>query len=135
MGDYFGHWLEVGDMTDAAKLPRIYAVNWFRKNDDGKFAWPGYGENSRVLKWIVQRLAGEAEAVATPIGHLPAAADLDTDGLALRDGDLDLLLSVDSRDLAEGGRAHPRVLRHLRQPPAGPALGGARVAAGAAEVS
>ena len=96
MGDYFGHWLEVGDMTDAGKLPRIYAVNWFRKNDDGKFAWPGYGENSRVLKWIVQRLAGEAEAVATPIGHLPAAADLDTDGLALRDGDLDLLLSVDS---------------------------------------
>ena len=96
MGDYFGHWLEVGDMTDAGKLPRIYAVNWFRKNDDGKFAWPGYGENSRVLKWIVQRLAGEAEAVATPIGHLPAAADLDTDGLALRDGDLELLLSVDS---------------------------------------
>ena len=96
MGDYFGHWLEVGDMTDAAKLPRIYAVNWFRKNDDGKFAWPGYGENSRVLKWIVQRLDGEAEAVATPIGHLPAAADLDTEGLALRDGDLDLLLSVDS---------------------------------------
>ncbi|MGH3403450.1 MAG: phosphoenolpyruvate carboxykinase (GTP) [Streptosporangiaceae bacterium] len=96
MGDYFGHWLEVGDMTDAAKLPRIYAVNWFRKNDDGKFAWPGYGENSRVLKWIVQRLDAEAEAVATPIGHLPAAADLDTEGLALRDGDLDLLLSVDS---------------------------------------
>ncbi len=97
MGDYFGHWLEVGDMTDAAKLPRIYAVNWFRKNDDGKFAWPGYGENSRVLKWIVQRLAGEAEAEATPIGHLPAEADLDTEGLALRDGDLDLLLSVDSQ--------------------------------------
>jgi len=97
MGDYFGHWLEVGDMTDAAKLPRIYSVNWFRKNDDGRFAWPGYGENSRVLKWIVQRLTGEAEAVATPIGHLPAAADLDTEGLAMRDGDLDLLLSVDNQ--------------------------------------
>jgi phosphoenolpyruvate carboxykinase (GTP) len=96
MGDYFGHWLEVGDLTDAGKLPRIYSVNWFRKNDDGKFAWPGYGENSRVLKWIVERLDGQAEAVATPIGHVPAAGDLDTDGLAMRDGDLDLLLSVDN---------------------------------------
>jgi phosphoenolpyruvate carboxykinase (GTP) len=96
MGDYFGHWLEVGDMTDAGKLPRIYSVNWFRKNDDGKFAWPGYGENSRVLKWIVERLDGQAGAVATPIGQVPAAADLDTDGLRMRDGDLDLLLSVDN---------------------------------------
>ena len=66
MGDYFGHWLKVGGMTDPAKLPRIYSVNWFRKNADGKFAWPGFGENSRVLKWIIERLDGEAEAVADP---------------------------------------------------------------------
>uniref|UniRef100_UPI002FCA90A0 phosphoenolpyruvate carboxykinase (GTP) n=1 Tax=Phenylobacterium sp. TaxID=1871053 RepID=UPI002FCA90A0 len=71
MGDYFGHWLKVGAAADPAKLPRIYFVNWFRKGADGKFLWPGYGENSRVLKWIVQRLEGEAEAVDTPIGRLP----------------------------------------------------------------
>src|ERR1700704_2447719 len=77
MGDYFGHWLKIGGMTDAAKLPRIYAVNWFRKNTDGKFAWPGFGENSRVLKWITERLNGTAAAQATPIGNLTAQGALD----------------------------------------------------------
>jgi phosphoenolpyruvate carboxykinase (GTP) len=96
MGDYFGHWLTVGAQTEPAKLPRIYAVNWFRKDTDGKFAWPGYGENSRVLKWIVERLSGQAEAEATPIGNLPAKGALDTDGLAVSDSDLQLLLSVDA---------------------------------------
>jgi phosphoenolpyruvate carboxykinase (GTP) len=96
MGDYFGHWLATGAKTEAGKLPRIYAVNWFRKNDDGRFAWPGYGENSRVLKWITERLSGRAEAVATPIGNLPAAGALDTDGLTVSEGDLELLLSVDT---------------------------------------
>jgi phosphoenolpyruvate carboxykinase (GTP) len=96
MGDYFGHWLTVGGMTDPEKLPRIYAVNWFRKDADGKFAWPGYGENSRVLKWIVERLSGQAGADATPIGNLPAAGGIDTDGLAVSERDLQLLLSVDA---------------------------------------
>ena len=71
MGDYFGHWLKIGGMTDPEKLPRIYAVNWFRKDGNGRFAWPGFGENSRVLKWITQRLAGDAAAQPTAIGNLP----------------------------------------------------------------
>jgi phosphoenolpyruvate carboxykinase (GTP) len=98
MGDYFAHWMAVGafgGMTDPNKLPRIYSVNWFRKDADGRFVWPGFGENGRVLKWIVQRLSGQAEAVPTPIGHLPAAGALDVDGLAVNERDLELLLSVD----------------------------------------
>jgi phosphoenolpyruvate carboxykinase (GTP) len=94
MGDYFAHWLSVEAMTDPARLPRIYHVNWFRKNPAGRFAWPGYGDNSRVLKWICQRLSGQAEAVPTPIGGLPTPAALDTSGLAVSDDDLRLLLSV-----------------------------------------
>ncbi len=95
MGDYFGHWLKIGDTADAAKLPRLYAVNWFRKNADGQFAWPGFGENSRVLKWITERLNGRAAAEATPIGYLPAEGALDTGGLGISDADLKLLLSVE----------------------------------------
>ena len=96
MGDYFGHWLKIGGMTDPGKLPRIYAVNWFRKNADGTFAWPGFGENSRVLKWITERLNGQAEAQPTAIGNLPADGALDTDGLDISDADLKLLQSVDT---------------------------------------
>ncbi|GAA1873549.1 phosphoenolpyruvate carboxykinase (GTP) [Actinomadura bangladeshensis] len=96
MGDYFGHWLDIGKATDAEKLPRIYYVNWFRKNADGRFIWPGFGENSRVLKWIVERLNGKADAAKSPIGHLPTKAALDTDGLAMDDADLETLLSVDT---------------------------------------
>jgi phosphoenolpyruvate carboxykinase (GTP) len=95
MGDYFGHWLSVGRSADAAKLPRLYYVNWFRKDASGRFVWPGFGENSRVLKWLVERLSGSAEAVQTPIGLLPAAGSLDLDGLELGEADLDLLLTVD----------------------------------------
>ena len=95
MGDYFGHWLAMGAKADAAKLPRIYFVNWFRKGEDGKFVWPGYGENSRVLKWIFERLEGEAAAVDTSIGRLPTADSLDTSGLNLTPAQLELLLSVD----------------------------------------
>jgi phosphoenolpyruvate carboxykinase (GTP) len=93
MGDYFGHWLEVGRMTDPEKLPKIYYVNWFRKDANGRFLWPGFGENSRVLKWIVDRLNGVADAVPTPIGNLPAS--LDTEGLDIAPEDMELLLSVD----------------------------------------
>ncbi|HUZ25594.1 MAG TPA: phosphoenolpyruvate carboxykinase (GTP), partial [Streptosporangiaceae bacterium] len=96
MGDYFAHWLAVGAMTDPELLPRIYYVNWFRKDAAGRFAWPGYGENSRVLKWITQRLSGQGQAVATPIGNLPAAGALDTEGLTISERDLELLLSVDA---------------------------------------
>jgi phosphoenolpyruvate carboxykinase (GTP) len=95
MGDYFHHWLEMGAKADAAKLPRIYFVNWFRKDERGKFVWPGYGDNSRVLKWIVDRLDGRAEGVDSPIGRLPAAGELDVSGLSLTAEQLDLLLSVD----------------------------------------
>lgn len=95
MGDYMAHWIEVAKDKDPAKLPRIYYVNWFRKNDQGEFVWPGFGENSRVLKWIVERLEGTAEGVRTPIGILPAEGALDTDGLDLSDEDLEYLLTVD----------------------------------------
>ena len=95
MGDYFGHWLKIGGLTGPEKLPRIYAVNWFRKDGNGRFAWPGFGENSRVLKWITERLSGDAGAQPTPIGHVPTPESLDTDGLAVSDADLALLLSVD----------------------------------------
>jgi phosphoenolpyruvate carboxykinase (GTP) len=95
MGDYMGHWVDVAKGKDQAKLPKIYYVNWFRKNDAGKFVWPGFGENSRVLKWIVDRLDGKAEGVETPIGILPTPEALDTDGLDLSATDLDFLLTVD----------------------------------------
>ena len=95
MGDYIGHWLEIGEQADPAGLPRLYYVNWFRKDDDGKWLWPGFGENSRVLKWVVDRLEGRAEGVRTPIGILPAAGELDLDGLDVPQRDLELLLSVD----------------------------------------
>ncbi|MER7048796.1 phosphoenolpyruvate carboxykinase (GTP) [Streptomyces jumonjinensis] len=96
MGDYMAHWVKVGQSADQSKLPKIYYVNWFRKNDAGKFVWPGFGENSRVLKWIVERLEGTAEGVETPIGVLPTADALDTEGLELADDDLDFLLKVDT---------------------------------------
>ncbi|MFF3953190.1 phosphoenolpyruvate carboxykinase (GTP) [Streptomyces sp. NPDC001890] len=95
MGDYMNHWIKVGADKDQSKLPKIYYVNWFRKNDAGKFVWPGFGENSRVLKWIVERLDGKAEGVESPIGILPAKGSLDTDGLDLSESDLDFLLNVD----------------------------------------
>ncbi|MBZ6228197.1 MULTISPECIES: phosphoenolpyruvate carboxykinase (GTP) [Streptomyces] len=95
MGDYMGHWVDVAKDKDQAKLPKIYYVNWFRKDDAGRFVWPGFGENGRVLKWIVERLEGTADGVETPIGVLPTKESLDTDGLDLADADLEFLLSVD----------------------------------------
>ncbi|WP_182883357.1 phosphoenolpyruvate carboxykinase (GTP) [Microbispora sp. H10949] len=93
MGDYFAHWIGVGESADPEKLPRIYYVNWFRKDADGRFLWPGFGENSRVLKWIVERLNGVAGAVPTPIGKVPDG--IDTEGLGIAPGDMELLLGVD----------------------------------------
>jgi len=95
MGDYFSHWLRLGRNAEADKLPRIFSVNWFRKGADGKFLWPGFGENSRVLEWIFERCAGRGEAVESPIGYLPAAGALPTDGLGVPAEDLAELLRVD----------------------------------------
>jgi phosphoenolpyruvate carboxykinase (GTP) len=95
MGDYFGHWLKVGQHK-GAKLPKIFFVNWFRKDATGKFVWPGFGDNARVLKWIVGRLNGNAAAKETAIGKLPAKGSLDLAGLTLTDSEVDLLTSVDT---------------------------------------
>ncbi|NGX43149.1 MAG: Phosphoenolpyruvate carboxykinase [GTP] [Chlamydiae bacterium] len=95
MGDYFGHWLKMGKKTDSSKLPKIYYVNWFRQNAKGEWLWPGFGENSRVLKWIFERTSGADNAVKTPIGFLPKEDAIDVDGLTLPDGAMHELLSVD----------------------------------------
>jgi len=94
MADYFAHWLKIG-RTPGAKLPKVFYVNWFRKDDDGSFLWPGFGENSRVLSWVFRRCDGDAEAVDTPIGRVPAPGSLDVDGLDVPAEDLEQLLRVD----------------------------------------
>ncbi|MGI6879604.1 phosphoenolpyruvate carboxykinase (GTP) [Microbacterium sp. gxy059] len=93
MADYFAHWIRVG--ARASRLPAVFQVNWFRKGDDGRFLWPGFGENARVIDWIARRVAGEAEAIETPVGRVPAAGSLDLDGLDVRDADLEELFRVD----------------------------------------
>ncbi len=95
MDDYFAHWLSFAQRTDRAKLPKVYFVNWFRKNGEGKFLWPGYGDNSRVLKWICERVEGTGQAQKTPIGNLPTPAALDLSGLNLPAESLKELLAVD----------------------------------------
>lgn len=95
-GDYFGHWIEMGKgVSDTALLPKIFYVNWFRRGDQGQFLWPGFGENSRVLKWVIGRLEGTAAAVETAIGHVPTADALDVDGLDLSADDLAAAIKVD----------------------------------------
>jgi phosphoenolpyruvate carboxykinase (GTP) len=113
MGTYFAHWLEVGKATDAAKLPKIFYVNWFRKSPDGKWLWPGYGENSRVLKWVFERVTSSAPAVDTPIGLLPTPGAIDTTGLSeVSEQDMRELLRVD----IEGWRAEiPLIDQHFDQ--------------------
>jgi phosphoenolpyruvate carboxykinase (GTP) len=95
MGDYFGHWLRIGREGDASKLPRLFHVNWFRKDADGNFLWPGFGENSRVLAWIFRRCEGTAEAVETPAGLVPAQGSIDTTGLDVSVEGMAELLRVD----------------------------------------
>jgi phosphoenolpyruvate carboxykinase (GTP) len=110
--DYFAHWLAIGKATDPNQLPGIFFVNWFRRAPDGRFLWPGYGENSRVLKWIFERTDNDAEAVDTAIGRLPTASSLDTSGLDIDAADLETLLSVD----AEGWHdAIPQIREHYAQ--------------------
>jgi phosphoenolpyruvate carboxykinase (GTP) len=109
MADYFAHWLRIGQ-RDGAQLPKVFYVNWFRKDDDGKFLWPGFGENSRVLAWVVRRVEGKAGATETPIGLVPAPGDLDTDGLDISREDLEALLTVDPDALRD---EMPQVREHL----------------------
>ena len=95
MGDYFAHWLEMGQKTDEDKLPKIFYVNWFRKDEDGGWLWPGFGENSRVLKWIVERISEKSDAVETPIGYTPAAGAIDISDIDVTDAQMEELLDVD----------------------------------------
>jgi phosphoenolpyruvate carboxykinase (GTP) len=96
MGDYFAHWLEIGEATDADKLPKLFWVNWFRRGGDGGFLWPGFGDNSRVLKWVVERVAGGGEAIDTPIGRVPGDGAIDTTGLDVDAATLAELVEVDA---------------------------------------
>ncbi len=96
MGDYFKHWIEIGKKSSPDKLPKIFFVNWFRKNEKGKFIWPGYGDNVRALKWAIERVNGTGKFVETPIGRLPAEGALDTDGLDISAEDLKKLFTVDN---------------------------------------
>ncbi|KAA3637043.1 MAG: phosphoenolpyruvate carboxykinase (GTP) [Calditrichaeota bacterium] len=95
MGDYFKHWIELGKKADAAKLPKIFYVNWFRKTEDGKWLWPGYGENSRVLKWVFEQCDGSGKSIETPLGYMPTKDGLDCEGLDVSDADMEELLKVD----------------------------------------
>jgi phosphoenolpyruvate carboxykinase (GTP) len=110
MADYFGHWLRMAREHDRERLPRIFLVNWFRKDGEGGFIWPGFGENSRVLEWIFRRCDGEADAVETAVGLVPAAGSIDTEGLDLAPERLEELLTVDRSEVRE---QLPQVEEHL----------------------
>ncbi len=101
VGDYISHWLEIGSNADPEKLPSLFWVNWFRKDEEGKFLWPGFGENCRVLKWVLERVEGSGEATETAIGNVPSPSGLDLDGLDLTESRLRELLSVDNSRWAE----------------------------------
>jgi phosphoenolpyruvate carboxykinase (GTP) len=102
MADYWGHWLKIGSFSSPEKLPRIYSVNWFRRGADGRFIWPGFGDNSRVLEWIIRRIEGQSDAIDTPIGRLPVVDQLDLDGVDISAEDVEDLFHIDSQSwLAE----------------------------------
>ena len=122
VGDYFQHWIDVGKGADADKLPKIFYVNWFRRGDDGRFLWPGFGENSRVLKWAIERIEGTAAAQETAIGHVPSVDHLDLAGLDVPPADVEAALAVDLAEwraeiplieewFAKIGRALPTSMR------------------------
>jgi phosphoenolpyruvate carboxykinase (GTP) len=95
IGDYFAHWLEVGAAGDPSTLPKLFWVNWFRKGDDGSLLWPGFGENVRVLKWVLERVEGKAPAIDTAIGRVPATSSIDTEAIDIDPDVLAELLTVD----------------------------------------
>ena len=109
MADYFAHWLKLGK-REGAVLPRVFYVNWFRKDADGKFLWPGFGENSRVLEWVFRRCEGTADAIETPIGLLPAESAINTEGLDISAQAMQELLSVDENLVRE---QLPQIKEHL----------------------
>jgi phosphoenolpyruvate carboxykinase (GTP) len=110
MGDYFAYWLSIGRDHDTARLPRIFYVNWFRKTPEGRYLWPGFGDNSRVLEWVFDRCQGTAEAVDTPIGRVPAPGSLDLEGVEIAPEDLEQLLRV---DIDEWRDEVPSIREHL----------------------
>jgi phosphoenolpyruvate carboxykinase (GTP) len=113
MADYFAHWLEIGATApDRDLLPKIFYVNWFRKNAEGKWLWPGYGDNSRVLEWVFNRVGGDAEATDTPIGWVPGTNDIDIEGLDVTAEDMAELLRVDD---AEWRAEVPSIREHYAQ--------------------
>ena len=112
MADYFAHWLTFSDRFDEAKLPKIFYVNWFRKGDDGRWLWPGYGENSRVLEWVFERSAGRGDAVETPIGFVPTPTALDVEGLNVTATDMTELLTVHRHEWSE---EVPLIREHFAQ--------------------
>jgi phosphoenolpyruvate carboxykinase (GTP) len=112
MGDYFAHWLKIGQQSESSKLPKIFYVNWFRQDENGRYLWPGYGENSRILKWIFDRCDGKVHAADTAIGRVPEPADIDIAGLNVSAADLEKLLSID----LEGWRTEvPLIKTHFAQ--------------------
>lgn len=100
VGDYLEHWLSIGRAADADKLPKIFAINWFRRGEDGHFLWPGFGENSRVLKWVAERCDGSVGAKETPIGYMPQIEDLDLQGLDIPEEDLEAITTIDPDEWA-----------------------------------
>jgi phosphoenolpyruvate carboxykinase (GTP) len=119
MGDYFKHWINIEKKTTSEKLPKIFFVNWFRKTDDGKWLWPGYGENSRVLKWIFERCDGSGKAVDTPVGYMPAPDAIDKPA-SVSNQDMEILLKVDRegwlREVDDVRNNHyPKFGNHLPQ--------------------
>ncbi len=112
MADYFAHWLTFSKRMDETKLPKIFYVNWFRKSADGRWLWPGFGENSRVLEWIFERTAGRGEATETAIGYVPTATSINVEGLSVSPEDMEQLLRVDHD---EWRREVPHIRDHYAQ--------------------
>ncbi len=122
-GDYLNHWVNLSAKANPERLPKIFLVNWFRRTADGGFAWPGFGDNARVLKWAIERIEGKADAVETPIGFVPAGHSLDLTGLDLTHAHVEDAVRVDREEWDDRAGLHRGVVRQVRRLPArGPAL-------------
>jgi phosphoenolpyruvate carboxykinase (GTP) len=113
MAEYFRHWLDLGKRM--AKAPKIFHVNWFRTDELGKFLWPGFGENPRILEWILDRCNNKVEAINSPIGYIPSACDIDMNGLTLSQGALEKLLEVRKADWAEELRGIKKFFKQFKR--------------------